>query len=340
MWLPRFWFCCLGLALLIAGPGSGYSSAAAAAATPAEVRVGVLKFGTVNWELDVVRRHGLDAEAGIALRTVELIGKDGTAIALQSGAVDVIATDWLWVSRRRATGSDVTFVPHSLAAGGIMVPAGSPLVRPQDLAGKRLGVAGGPVDKSWLFLRAYGLRVLGLDFARVTEPVFAAPPLLNQSLLRGELPAVLNFWHYNARAAAAGAHELISVATMLRGLGLDAPPPILGWVFSTGWAARNPAAIAGFLRATRAAETILTTNDAEWQRLRPQTGAGSDAELRALMQAYRRDIVLEPGPEQQARAAKAFEILAAVGGAALVGPSPHLTPGTFWDGARRQPGGE
>ena len=40
------------------------------------VRIGVLKFGTVNWELDVIRHHGL-AE-GIRLDVVELAGKPAT----------------------------------------------------------------------------------------------------------------------------------------------------------------------------------------------------------------------------------------------------------------------
>ena len=36
------------------------------------VRIGVLKFGTVNWELDVIRRHGLDRQHGFALEPTEL----------------------------------------------------------------------------------------------------------------------------------------------------------------------------------------------------------------------------------------------------------------------------
>ena len=37
-----------------------------AAAEPL-LRVGVLKFGTVNWELDVLRHHGLDRKHGFEL---------------------------------------------------------------------------------------------------------------------------------------------------------------------------------------------------------------------------------------------------------------------------------
>ncbi|WP_244434149.1 hypothetical protein [Azospirillum sp. B506] len=68
------------------------------------VRAGVLKFGTVSWELDTVRAHGFDRQAGIALQLVELAGNPATQIALQAGAVEIIVSDWLWVSRMRSKG--------------------------------------------------------------------------------------------------------------------------------------------------------------------------------------------------------------------------------------------
>ncbi len=41
----------------------------------AKVRAGVLTFGTVNWELDVIRHHGLDRKEGVELEVVGLGGK-------------------------------------------------------------------------------------------------------------------------------------------------------------------------------------------------------------------------------------------------------------------------
>ena len=38
-------------------------------------------------------------------------------VALQGGAVDLIVTDWFWVSRQRNEGRLFSFVPHSMAAG-------------------------------------------------------------------------------------------------------------------------------------------------------------------------------------------------------------------------------
>jgi NitT/TauT family transport system substrate-binding protein len=301
-------------------------------AEPAAVRVGVLKFGTVNWELDTIRHHGLDKANNVAIAITELAGKDGTAVALQGGSVDVIVTDWLWVSRRRAEGADFTFVPHSKAVGGVMVRPDSGIMSLADLKGKKLGVAGGPTDKSWIMLRAYAQKALGIDLAKQIEPVYGAPPLLNAILLKGDIPAALNFWNYEARLRAAGMRELIEVKDMLPALGLTEAPPIIGWVFSERWAAGHADAIDGFLKASRAAKHLLATSDAEWQRILPLTQAEDDATLLQLRDGYRRGIIVAYGPSQSASAEALMPLLYEFGGADLVGPNPYLAPGTFWSG--------
>src|SRR5882724_8830755 len=68
------------------------------------IRLGVLKFGTVNWELDVIKANGFDKAEGLDLEIVDLANTGATTVALQAGAVDVIVTDWLWVTRQRAAG--------------------------------------------------------------------------------------------------------------------------------------------------------------------------------------------------------------------------------------------
>ena len=55
----------VGMTLATAAVRSG-----AAQAPP--VRVGVLRYGTVSWEVDVIRHHALDAAAHITVAPVEL----------------------------------------------------------------------------------------------------------------------------------------------------------------------------------------------------------------------------------------------------------------------------
>ena len=171
--------------------------------------------------------------------------KRATSVALQGGGADVIVTDWIWVSRQRAEGRDYAFAPYSLSVGALMVRPDSGIAELADLTGRKVGIAGGPVDKSWLLLQAYAKRG-GLDLAAAVEPTFGAPPLLNELMQRGDLPAVLNFWHYNARLKAAGMKELLPAVEILPALGVERPIPLLGWVFNRSWANENRDAVAGF----------------------------------------------------------------------------------------------
>lgn len=324
------WLTVLGLICLVA------AGAQAQTGQLPTVRVGTLKFGTVNWELDVMARHGLDRAHGFTLKTVDFAGKDGADIALQGGAVDIILTDWLWVAKRRAMGGDFTFAPHSHVTGGVMVRNNSGIKSLADLKGKKLGIGGGPADKSWIILRAYAQKAAGFDPAEASTPVFAAPPLLNETLKRGEIPAALNFWQYNARLDGGQFTELIKVEDMLPAVGLPADMPLLGWVFSERWAKANPAALHGYLAAAAEARQLLSNSPAEWQTIRKMTGAVDDATLEKLRAAYRRGIIAkeQAAPADLMREAQRMVgLLTGLGDRAEAPPGGTVPPGTFFAGS-------
>ena len=303
---------------------AGLAAAAARARAASPVRVGALRFGSVGWEIDVVRAHGVAPDA--AIQVVEYAASQATQVALQAGAVDVIVQDWLWVARQRAAGADWVLSPSSGALGAVMAPAGSPIRSLADLAGKRLGVAGSPLDKSWLILRAYAQRTLGMDLDAAVQKSFGPPPLLGELLAQGRLDAALTYWPFAARAEAAGQRQLLAMEDAAAALG-GKGAPFLGYVFSDGWAKANPQAVASFLAGSASARQILRTDDAEWRRILPLTGASGPGELAALRDWYRRGV---PDGFDPAAAARLYDLLAAIGGEALVGPAAHLTPGTFW----------
>lgn len=313
-------------------PGAG----TALSQTTEPVVAGVLLDGTASWEMQTIRDRGLDAEHGIALELMDVSNKQAGHVALLSRAADVILSDYIWVAALRAAGERLTCVPHSLAVGGLMIPEDSDLASITDLPGRRIGVAGGPMDKSWIALQALYARQTGQSLAERAEVRFGAPPLINELLGSGRIDASLNFWHFNARAKAAGHRELISVAGMLSGLGISPPPPLLAWVFHEETLARKEAAIRGFLDASFAAKQVLLAEDAAWPPLRDRMrAAGDDTLFRTLRADYRAGIV--PGYDAQmiAAAARAFAIMAEHGGPDLVGDSAEMDPGTFWRGYLR-----
>lgn len=293
------------------------------------VRIGLLKFGTVSWELDVIAHHGLDREAGIHIEPVELAGTPATQIALQSGRVDVIVADYFWVSRQRASGADWTFVPFSTAIGGLLVPAASPIRSLADLTGKRLAIAGSPLDKSWLILRALGQRRYGIDLETACATSFGAPPLVDAQLAEGRADAALTYWPFAARLEATGMRPVLSVGKAMLELGVASAVPLVGYVVSEHWADDHRTLLDGFLSASGRARDILGVSDAEWQRIAPLTRARDAAELARLRDAFRAGIPRRWGDAERADAARLYDLLAEIGGTALVGPSRRLEPGTF-----------
>ena len=302
----------------------------ARAAAPIAVRVGVLRFGTVAWELDVIRRHGFDTAHGVVIQPREFAAPQATQVALQAGAVDVTAQDWLWVARQRAEQADWSYATFSTAIGALVAPPGSPVRSVADLPGRRLGIAGSPLDKSWLILRAYARKLHGLDLDSVVEKSFAAPPLLAAQAAAGRLDAVLTFWPFAARAQAAGATRLLAMDAAVRALGIDGEMPVAGYVFSDAWARANPDAVAGLLAASADARAVLAQDDAEWRAVAPLMGEAGPSERDRLRDAYRAGIPRAPEAEHAASAAALFAVLAGIGGAALVGAAKTLPPGTFW----------
>ena len=263
----------------------------AVAAEPATLKVGVLKFGTVNWELDVIKAHRLDEREGFTLEVQPFGGNDAADVALMGDAVDAIVEDFLFVSRQRADGVPLTWIPYSSSIGAVMVKADGPVNALADLRGRRIGVAGGPLDKGWLMLQAYGREKGGIDLAEDAEPVYGAPPLLTEKFKSGELDAVLNYWHFAARLEAEGGRRLIGGGEVQEAFGVPASTPQLGYVLKQEFADANGPLVESFARASRAAKEVMRTSDAEWERLKPVTRAESDAVQDAFMRCYREGIV-------------------------------------------------
>jgi NitT/TauT family transport system substrate-binding protein len=311
------------VAIILAGT-SGTPSRAAET-----IRLAVQKTGTFAWELAVIRAHGLDRKADLTIQVSELASPEAGKIALRSGGADVIVSDWLWVSRERGLGAKLTFYPYSSALGAVMVPNSSSLRTMADLKGRKLAVAGGPIDKSWLLLRA-SMKQDGIDLKSEATIAYGAPPLLAAKALSGEMDATLNFWNFCAILEAKGFRRLAGVEDLLPKLGAKGRTAMVGYVFDEAWGDANRDVVARFIAMTREAKEILATSDAEWDNIAPLTGAADAATLRAYRDRYREGIPRRPIADEEADARILYRVLATIGGQELVGPAQELEPGTFY----------
>ncbi len=294
------------------------------------LNIGLLKYGSVNWEINIIKENNLDKKNNIIIKEKFFSTKNAAAIALQGKAVDMIVTDWIWVSRQKGEKRNYFFFPHSMSVGGIMVKHDSEIINIKDLENKKLGIAGSSIDKSWLLLRAYSNKKINQDPKSFLKPVYAAPPLLNEFVKRNEVDAVLNYWHYNARLKSEGYRELISIENILKNLGIKTKIPAIGWVFSKNFGKNNKNLINNFFSASNEAKKIMLSADNEWERIFPLTRAKDRTMLIHLRDAYRSGIPLTFGNNEIEETKKIYKILAKYGGRDLVGKNNELSTDIFW----------
>jgi NitT/TauT family transport system substrate-binding protein len=298
------------------------------------LRIGMQSTGTFAWQLDVMRRHGLAESAGLDLKISEFASPDAAKLALNSGSVDIAVVDWLWVARARALGAKLLFYPYSSAVGAIMVKDDSPVHALEDLKGRVLAVAGGPLDKSWLIVRAAATR-RGIDLKREATLEYGAPPLMAEKLQQGEAAASLNFWNFCARLETHGYRRIFEVRDAEAALGLRQPIALIGYAFSEKFAADHRDAIDRFIAAAQKADDIMLRSDEEWNALRPLMHAEDEKTFTAYRDRTREGIPRRPIAAEEADARALFKTLASIGGADLVGPSQELDPGLYYQPATR-----
>lgn len=314
------------------------SAAAIAASVPmvrahaakSPLRLASVKYGSLSWVIETIRRLGLEKKAGIEFEVIEVASNQAGPVALLAGGADVIVSDWTWAMRQRALGEKLKFSPYSSALGSLVVPADSNIKDIAALEGKTLGVAGSAIDKSWLLLRAYSKKFLGQDMAKYARPTFGAAPLLAEEIRSGRIDAVLNFWTYSARLTGSGFHEILTVSEIMKELGIDPVPSLVGFVWKEDY---ETSSVAMLLKIVDEANAILAKDDAAWEPLRTLVKPETDDVFRAIIAAYRAGIPGAWGPAELASAQKLMEILVAEGDAELMGHGTQFDPKLFHDAA-------
>lgn len=294
------------------------------------VRLGVMTGGTVAWEVAAMKNEGLLQDAGFELQAITTANPQAGKVALQAGSVDIIVSDWFWVSSMRADGSDLSFYPYSDVSAGLLVPAESPVKTLADLQGKRLGIAGGELDKNWLLLQALAKKQ-GLDLNANVEKVFGAAPLLTQQLQSGRIDALLTYWHFAARLEIQGFRQMLSGESLINELGFEQSMPNMGYVFKASWAQEHQTELKSFLRLAQAARNRLCDSDVAWGKIAHLTESDDSSTQALLRRRYCEGRVEQWGEIQQQASEALYQMVRQVGGSKLTGKAEHLSKGTFWD---------
>ncbi|WP_428353438.1 ABC transporter substrate-binding protein [Methyloprofundus sp.] len=294
------------------------------------IRIGALAFGTVNWELTAMQQAEMIETEHYRLQVIKMANPQAGKIALQSGAVDMIVADWIWVSRMRSLDKDYTFYPYSNTTGALVVADNSPIKELKDLNNKRLAIAGGELDKNSLLLQALMQKQGQAEVFASIEKVYGAPPLLSQQIQHQRVDALLTYWHYAARMQAEGYQILMTGNEILQGLGIEVSVPSIGYVFDRSWANNNKVALQAFLANTKQIKHTLCTEDSAWQGIKPLIRAKTAQVNQLLRQQYCNGQVLSWGDKEQQAASKVYQYLKKLSSDRLTGKAENIQAGTFW----------
>lgn len=272
------------------------------------LRITVIASGTVNWELQHIKDNKLDHKFGYDLVINKVASLPAARIAITAGNADLIVSDWLWASDRNSKGENLRFIPFSRQIGSVIAGTNSELNKFSDLKGKRIGIAGGPLNKGWILIRAAAMNE-GINLEKESEIQFGAPPLLNHAMKSGRLDMLVTFWHYGARLEAEGYKKLYSLSDLMKGLGLESDVPMLGYLYDAKFGDQKSELISGFYSSINAAKTELLENDGAWQELRPIMKAENKAIYNALINGYRVGIPSRLNAQQIDDAVRFYEII-------------------------------
>ncbi|MGH1461760.1 MAG: ABC transporter substrate-binding protein [Neptuniibacter sp.] len=273
-----------------------------------ELKVTVLQSGTVNWELEHLKKQGYDEQNGFKLVINKVASLSAARLALTSNSTNMIVSDWLWAGKRIAAGDPLRFLPFSSQIGSIIVSPNQSLESLASLKGKNIGVAGGPLNKGWVLLQA-AARDAGVDLRKEANIQFGAPPLQSQALKRGQIDILVTFWHYGARLETEGYQRWISLENLMLELGIESRVPMLGYIFKESLLKSEPELIAAFAKAITSTKADLATQDSAWAELKGLMKAENEEVYKALVAGYRNGNPEPLDDQQKEDAVKFFELI-------------------------------
>lgn len=177
-------------------------------------------------------------------------GSAGAVSRIATGGYDMGFADLAalieFLANNPTNKTQAVFMVYETAPAAIFTLKKNGIAKPADLAGKKIGAP--PFDaarKAWpIFAKAVGLKTDAVTWQNMD------PALREQLLVRGEVPAISGFYftgYLNLLARGAKPDEIVAFKYGDHGVKLYGNAVMVGEKF----AAANPKAVAGFLRALK-----------------------------------------------------------------------------------------
>lgn len=254
-------------AITLAACGSGGTDSSSASTKGA----GSTSLGTVSAAGSSTGSFGVMRQ-GLILAMAEL--KDGTVhvtdveqptalLSMQNGSVTTASMSWLDLCQARITGyTALGAAPIWASHSSILVPPGSSITTPEDLAGKTIGapaVTTGAFTEPRDYLMAQGFDMM--KKAKVTN--ISDATVLLAAFEKGEFDALISYEPIVSQLLAAGkAKEILQVGTAEAKENGGKLVPVNSWGIRSDWVkGKDPAAVK---RLFARANEIVKTSDQPW----------------------------------------------------------------------------
>lgn len=235
---------------------------------PAPLRIGVIGSSGQAELTTAIQKYGLDREHGLDVQVTDYAAPGQQYTLLRAGTIDVAIGNFVDLHRQRRAGLSIkAFHGYQRYNNPVIVKTGSSIAQFADLRGRKVGGFGNTF-LDWLVLRAAGKKAHGLDVETDATSVVAAPPLLNQFLMRGEIDAAIQFSSLAIAPLTTGEVRAIAdLESLLREAQFNAEAFYTQWFITEQWLDRYGSALDRVYATFAGGYDRLTKDDAVWVEL-------------------------------------------------------------------------
>ncbi len=303
---------------LLAGVGCG--SAPDGDVARRSFSLGVIP-GAQDFVLYVLESEGLFEKYDLHPDVVKMLSPTSLHLMLAEGQVDVGFGGFTTMAIARSQGKDVITVQGVFSpANLVFVPHESALRSLDDLAGRKLGIFGGPGSTTFTFLAVIAKQWYGLDLFNDVELVTAPGPALANLLDRGEIDAALMGTTESLRFSAEGAYRVLSDLSDEYRTRQGRAPAHVTVTTNEQFAAARGDLLRDFLKAHRDAVAIARRDDTIWARYGETIGMTDDAAVATLETSMRANLVDRWDAEQIAIQEEYLAFARSIVGDSVFGP--------------------